>query len=63
MDEFIRELDSYVGKLPKQTIKTIKGQVKAGDLHGAKVGFDRVKRRLEGNGGTYKNCSSQLKKR
>ena len=58
MDEFIRELNSYNGKLPKQIIKTIKGQVKAGDIEGAKVGFTKVKRRLESNGGYYKNCSS-----
>lgn len=63
MDEFIRELNSYIGKLPKQTIRTIKGQVKAGNLEEAKVGFARVKRRLECNGGTYENCSSKLKKR
>lgn len=63
MDEFIRELNSYIGKLPIQTIRTIKGQVKSGDLEGAKVGFDRIKRRLERNGGCYKNCSSQFEKR
>lgn len=63
MDEFIRELNSYIGKLPIQIIRTIKGQVKSGNLEGAKIGFNRVKRRLENNGGCYKNCSSQLKKR
>lgn len=63
MDEFIRELNSYIGKLPIQTIRTIRGQAKSGNLEGAKVGFNRVKRRLENNGGYYKNCSSQFKKR
>ena len=63
MDEFIRELNSYIGKLPTQTIKTIRGQAKAGNLEAARVGFNRVKRRLENNGGNNKNCSSQFKKR
>ena len=63
MDEFMRELNSYIGKIPKQTIKTIKGQFKAGDIDGAKLGFNKVKGRLERNGGTYENFSSQLKKR
>lgn len=63
MHEFIRELESYIGKLPKQTIRTIKGQVKSGDLEGARIGFSRIKKRVEGNGGCYENCSSQFKKR
>lgn len=40
--KFIKSLKSYRGKMPKQTIKTIRGQALSGDLEGAKLGLKKV---------------------
>ena len=58
MDEFIRELNSYIGKLPIQIIRTLRGQALSGDLVGAKKGLEKIKLRLERGDGKYENCSS-----
>lgn len=39
MDNFIKELKKHRHFLPKQTIKTIRGQALSGDLEGAKRGL------------------------
>jgi len=46
MNEVIKELNTIKGKIPQQTYKTIIGQIKAGDVGGAKVGVERLKHRL-----------------
>ena len=38
---FIKILGSYRGVLPKQTLKTLKGQALSGDLEGAKKGLQK----------------------
>ncbi|WP_165000864.1 hypothetical protein [Xylanivirga thermophila] len=39
--EFIKLLKDYRGILPRQTIKTLRGQVLAGDIEGAKKGLKK----------------------
>ena len=38
----LKELESYKSVIPIQTYKTIKGQVLAGDIKGARKGLDKV---------------------
>lgn len=47
------ELNSLKGKIPKNTYKTILGQLNSGDVKGAAVGIKRLKEKLGGekNGG------------
>jgi hypothetical protein len=42
MQQFIKELGKYRGILPKQTIKTLRGQALSGDLEGARKGLKKV---------------------
>ncbi|CAI9390132.1 hypothetical protein BACSP_02722 [Bacillus sp. T2.9-1] len=42
---FVMELKRYKDVLPKQTIKTLKGQALSGDLEGAKKGLGTLLRR------------------
>ena len=42
MQFFIKELGNYRGLIPKNTIKTLKGQALSGDLAAAKKGLDNV---------------------
>ena len=39
MNKFIRELKTYRHLLPKQTIKTLKGQALSGNIEGARKGL------------------------
>lgn len=43
--EFIKGLKIYKDILPKQTLKTLRGQALSGDLIGAKKGLDKVLKR------------------
>lgn len=43
--KFVMELKRYKDVLPKQTIKTMKGQALSGDLEGAKKGLGTLLRR------------------
>jgi hypothetical protein len=40
--KFIKGLKDYRGILPKQTIKTLKGQALSGDVEGAKKGLKKI---------------------
>ncbi len=44
--ETINALKEIRPLITKQTYKTIKGQIKAGDLEGAKKGIERIKNGL-----------------
>lgn len=46
MNEVIRELNTIKSRIPQQTYRTIIGQLRAGDLGGATVGVERLKRKL-----------------
>lgn len=39
---FLIELKKYRGEIPKKVLKTIRGQVLAGDLLGAKKGLKKI---------------------
>ena len=39
---FVIELKKYRGILPKQTIKTLRGQALSGNLEGAKKGLKKI---------------------
>lgn len=58
MQVFIKELGKYRGYLPRQIIKTLRGQALSGDLVGAKKGLEKIKLRLEKGDGRYEDCSS-----
>ena len=40
--QFIRSLKPYRGKLPIQTIRTLRGQALAGDVEGARRGLAKL---------------------
>ena len=46
MNIVIKELNLIKNHIPKQTYKTIKGQIKSGDIVGARVGIERIKMKL-----------------
>ena len=46
--KFVSQLKKYRNVLPKQTIKTLKGQALSGDLEGARKGLRKVIRRRVG---------------
>lgn len=58
MQVFIKELGKYRGYLPRQIIKTLRGQALSGDLVGAKKGLEKIKLRLDRGDSGYENCSS-----
>ena len=49
MDSFIRELKKYRHSLPKQAIKTIRGQALSGDLKAAKKGLETALNKKQSN--------------
>lgn len=53
----IKELNMIKGRIPQQTYRTILGQMRAGDLGGASVGIERLKKRLAKEGKVFENCS------
>lgn len=46
MNEAIKELNVIKARIPQQTYRTIIGQMRAGDLGGATVGINRLKKKL-----------------
>ena len=44
--KFIKDLKKYRREIPKQQLKTIRGQALAGDLKGARLGLKRVSKGL-----------------
>ncbi|MDU2672814.1 MAG: hypothetical protein E7C49_12460 [Clostridium sp.] len=56
-------MGKYRECLPRQIIKTLRGQALSGDLVGAKKGLEKIKLRLERGDSRYEDCSSKLKKR
>lgn len=58
MQVFIKELGKYKGYLPRQIIKTLRGQALSGDLVGAKKGLEKIKLRLERGDSRYEDFSS-----
>ena len=46
--KIIGELKKYRKTMPRQTLKTIRGQASAGDIEGASKGLNREVKKLEG---------------
>ena len=46
--DILRALRQYRHRLPRQTIKILRGQALAGDIHGAALGLQRVLRMTTG---------------
>ena len=57
MNEAIRELNAMKARIPQQTYRTIIGQMRAGDLGGATVGINRLKKKLAKEDAANENCS------
>lgn len=55
--ELIKELNTIKARIPQQTYRTIIGQMKAGDVGGATVGIERLKRKFAKEDSSYENCS------
>jgi hypothetical protein len=45
MREFMNDLKEMHGKIPKNTIKTLRGQALSGDVDGARRGLEKIKNR------------------
>lgn len=55
--DWIKELNAIKHRIPENTYRTILGQVNAGDLGGATVGINRLKKRLQREEQTNEHCS------
>lgn len=56
MDKIVKELNVIRNCIPRQTYKTILGQIRAGDIKGAAVGIERLKIKLEREEANNENC-------
>lgn len=45
-EKLMKEVEAIKHKIPWQTYKTIIGQIRAGDVKGAAIGIERLKRRI-----------------
>lgn len=57
MTEMMKELNAIKPMIPQQTYRTIVGQMRAGDMGGAAVGINRLKKRIEKEGTIHENRS------
>lgn len=48
MKELMKELDSIKRYIPYNTFRTIKGQIKSGNVDAARTGINRIKKKAEG---------------
>lgn len=48
MEELMKELNSIKKYIPYNTYRTIKGQMKSGNVEAARMGISRIKKRAEG---------------
>lgn len=48
MEELMNELNSIKKYIPYNTYRTIKGQMKSGNMTAARTGINRIKKRAEG---------------
>lgn len=56
MNKAVRELKGIKNRIPQQTYRTILGQMRAGDMAGATVGIERLKRKLAREDKNHANC-------
>ncbi len=55
--EVLQEIEGLKPNIPWQTYNTLKGQVRAGDISGAALGVERLKRKLKREEEAHANCS------
>lgn len=55
----LKELKLMKPYIPMQTYRTIIGQIRAGDLRGASIGIDRLKKKLEKEVSYHDNSCSK----
>lgn len=48
MEELMKELNGIKKYIPYNTYRTIKGQMKSGNMAAARTGINRIKKRVEG---------------
>lgn len=48
MKELMKELNSIKKYIPYNTFRTIRGQIKSGNVDAARTGINRIKKRVEG---------------
>jgi len=48
MKELMKELNSIKKYIPYNTFRTIKGQIKSGNVDAARTGINRIKKKAEG---------------
>ena len=48
MEELMKELKSIKKYIPYNTYRTIKGQMKSGNVEAARTGINRIKKSVEG---------------
>lgn len=53
METVIRELKRMKKRIPRQTYRTIIGQIRSGDMEGAATGVERIKNRLKREDAVY----------
>lgn len=53
MNDVIKELNTIKSYIPQNTYRTIQGQIKAGDVNGARVGVERMKKKLSAKEKTH----------
>lgn len=63
IEVLLLELREFKNILPKQIIKTLRGQALSGDVAGAKKGLEKIKRKIEEGDMVYGNSSGKFKKR
>lgn len=57
MNDLIKDLNVIKARIPQQTYLTILGQMRAGDMGGATVGIERLKKRLAREDAAHENIS------
>lgn len=58
----LNELRKFKNILPRQMIKTLRGQALSGDIRGAKKGLEKIKRKMEEGERLYGNSRGEVKK-
>ena len=53
METVIKELKRLKKRIPRQTYRTIIGQIRSGDMEGAATGVERIKNRLKREDAVY----------
>lgn len=54
--DWIKELNTIKNRIPQNTYRTIEGQINAGDIDGAAVGINRLKKRLKREEQANEHC-------